>query len=300
MVIQEIDGVKFRLKKPCDLRWIKRYGTVFTAIDETGSGCLCFGMRKENERFFAKVAGAGTTEAEVSPEESVRILKNAAELYRILRHPALTELLETHSEGNCYAAVFRWMEGTGLFEHWNFARYAKEGKQDPMDRFKKLPIPKKLAAAETIFSFMENVADKKYVAVDFYDGSLIYDFQTDRLAICDIDLFRKQPAVNEMGSGYWGTKRLKAPEEYVLGAEINEATNVFTIGALLFDFFGEYTTQEIKKRYEESRFRPCSPEKWTLGPENYRVMQKAVCPDRKGRYQTIREFKKSFLGTGHF
>ena len=57
MVIQEIDKVKFRLRTPRDLTWIKKYGTVFSVIDATGSGCICFGVEDENDRYFIKVAG---------------------------------------------------------------------------------------------------------------------------------------------------------------------------------------------------------------------------------------------------
>ena len=46
MVIQEIDKVKFRLRTPRDLTWIKKYGTVFSVIDATGSGCICFGVEE--------------------------------------------------------------------------------------------------------------------------------------------------------------------------------------------------------------------------------------------------------------
>jgi len=55
--------------------------------------------------------------------------------------------------------------------------------------------------------------------------------------ICDIDFFREKPVINDMGQDWWGTKRFKAPEEYILGAKIDEDTNVFTLGALIFDFF---------------------------------------------------------------
>lgn len=84
---------------------------------------------------------------------------------------------------------------------------------------------------------MNTVSESGYVAVDFYAGSIMYDFQTDRITICDIDLFRKKPSINDMGEDYWGTKRLKAPEEYCYGAAIDEITNVYTLGALLFDSF---------------------------------------------------------------
>ena len=33
------------------------------------------------------------------------------------------------------------------------------------------------------------------------------------MSFCDIDLFRKMPTYNDLGKDYFGTKRLKAPEE---------------------------------------------------------------------------------------
>mgnify|MGYP007025273698 CR=1 FL=1 len=51
-------------------------------------------------------------------------------------------------------------------------------------RFHNLSADKKLSAVECIFSFMEVVAAKRYVAVDLYDGSLLYDFGNDRMGKC--------------------------------------------------------------------------------------------------------------------
>lgn len=296
MVIQEIDNVKFRLKKPCDVTWIKKYGTVFSVIDATGSGCICFGVGNGKDRYFIKIAGVDTVDAEISPGESVETLKNAAELYQILKHQNLVELLEHYPVLDCYAAVFRWVEGECLFDHWNFEKYDKNpGETGPAGRFKKLSPGRKLSAAECLFSFLENVSVRHYVAVDFYDGSLIYDFAADKMMICDIDLFRKQPAYNDAGEAYWGTKRLKAPEEYRLGAVIDEATNVFTLGALMFEFFGKYTQEEIDRRYKDNQFLPCKIEYWSLGSASYSAVLRAVDFDREKRYLTISDFHKAFL-----
>ena len=96
MIKHEIDNIKFHLKTCHDLTWVKKYGTVFSVIDATGSGCISFGVADENgrDRYFIKIAGVDTVDAEISPAESVETLKNAAELYRILKHPALVELIE--------------------------------------------------------------------------------------------------------------------------------------------------------------------------------------------------------------
>ena len=41
----------------------------------------------------------------------------------------------------------------------------------------------KLDAIEVLFSFMEIVIEKGYVAVDFYDSSIMYDFYNNHLSI---------------------------------------------------------------------------------------------------------------------
>ncbi len=295
MVIQEIDGVEFKLKEQCDLTWVKRYGTVFDVIDATGSGCICFGIGDNIEKYFVKIAGVDTVEAEMSPEESVEVLKNAVELYQTLSHPNLVRLLDHYLYKDYYVAVFEWVEGECLFDYWNFDKYAQEpGLKNPKIRFKELSVKKKLSSLEGIFSFLETVADNNYVAVDFYDGSLIYDFNTERITICDIDLFRKQPAFNDIGENFWGTKRLKAPEEYVYGSCIDEITNVFTLGALIFDLFGEFSHKEIKNRYLTNQFVPCTLDKWELNEKCYDVVSQAVSIERNSRYKTISDFHMAF------
>ncbi|WP_163976313.1 hypothetical protein [Paenibacillus alvei] len=91
---------------------------------------------------------------------------------------------------------------------------------------------------EVIFSFHEHVEAQGYVAKDFYDGSILYDFTTIRTKICDIDFYRKSPAVNEIGEHFWGAARSKSPEEYELGAPIDSRTNVYNLGAIAFGLLG--------------------------------------------------------------
>lgn len=139
--------------------------------------------------------------------------------------------------------------------------------------------------------------EKGYVAVDFYDGSIMYDFVEHKTMLCDIDFFRKKPVVNDMGEDWFGTKRLKAPEEYKRGAVIDERTNVFTMGALLFEFFGTFSEEEIGRRYYENRFVPCRPECWQLSEAKYRVAETAVAPGREMRYKTLAEFREAWMRT---
>ena len=182
-------------------------------------------------------------------------------------------------------------EGECLFDHWNFETYQRDATiKSPKEKFKELSISKKLEAVEVLFSFLQNVNQKGYVAVDFYDGSIMYDFLTDVTTICDIDFFKRAPVINDIGIEWFGTKRLKAPEEYIEGSAIDEQTNIFTLGALIFEFFGRFSDEEIQQRYCNNQFVPCSLLNWQLSEESYRVAAKAVSLDKSERYLTFAEF----------
>lgn len=291
MVINKIDDIEFRLKEYINFSWLKKYGTAFTVIDGTGSGCLCIGLQDGENNYFCKIAGVNTMEAEVTPQQAVSTLKKAVPIYKDLKHPNLVQIIEDYAFKDFYIVVFKWVEGLCLFDHWNFEEYHNNPTMKrPSERFKALPVQKKLKAVDTIFSFFINTARNKYVAVDFYDGSIIYDFTNDAITFCDIDFFRKDPVINDRGDEWFGTKRLKAPEEYVLGAVIDEVTNLYNLGALIFDFFGIFSEEDVRKRYENNCFFPCLFDKWTLNEQCYNLAIKAVQNDRTERFQNLAEF----------
>ena len=94
MIINKLDSIEFKLKELYDFTWLKKYGTAFWVVDETGSGCICIGMENANKRYFCKIGGVNTSEAEVPPEESIKILKEAVHLYTDIRHPNLVEIID--------------------------------------------------------------------------------------------------------------------------------------------------------------------------------------------------------------
>ena len=274
-----------------DFTWLKKYGTAFWAVDETGSGCICIGMENADKKYFCKIAGVNTIGAEVSPKESIELLKEAVPLYHDLKHPNLVKIIEDYDYNPFYVVVFEWKEGECLFDHWNFEKYQRDPSlKSPKEKFKQLSVSKKLNAVDVLFSFLQNVNKKGYVAIDFYDGSIMYDFSTDKITICDIDLFKKAPVINDKGAEWFGTKRLKAPEEYIKGSSIDERTNIFTLGALIFEFFGCFSGEEIQQRYQSNQFVPCSYSNWQLNAESYQVAKKAVSPNKNERYMTFAEF----------
>ena len=106
-------------------------------------------------------------------------------------------------------------------------------------------------------------------------------------------MFRKLPTKNDLGKDYFGTKRLKAPEENELGATIDELTNEFTLGAIIFDMFSN--VENIDDRYEKGMFIPNDIETFELSKKVYDILIKAVSYDRNNRYNSIKEFHNIFI-----
>ena len=293
MVKCKIDNIEFKLREYQDFSWVNDYGIAFSVIDETGSGCISFGVQKDNKKYFIKIAGAKTVEAEISEQESIDLLKDAVEKYKSIHHQNLIKYIDSFDINEFFAVIFEYADGECLFDHWNFEKYKNDSTLiTPIQKFKKLEISKRLDVVYKLFSFFETFINAGYVAVDFYDSSIIYNFEKDEATFCDIDLFRKLPTKNDLGKDYYGTKRLKAPEENELGATIDELTNEFTLGAIIFDIFSNVSNND--KRYEIGMFIPNDLEEFELNAKTYNVLLTATNYDRNNRYTSINEFEVEF------
>lgn len=261
--IQRIDGIPFRLKSPFDFDFLARYGRVFTVFDDQDSGNICFGMEKDGERRFVKFAGAPTVRYEGTATDAIVRLRATEPVYRALAHESLVRLIEAAEVGGGYALVFDWAEGDCM------------GKQYPASRarFFALPIADKLRVYRDILAFHALVAEAGWVAIDFYDGSVLYDAARKRTTICDIDFYSKSPRVNDMGR-MWGSSRFMSPEEFEKGAVIDEVSNVYTMGATAFQLFSGGDR---------------SPEAWLLGEGSHMVALRAASKARAERQGTIRQ-----------
>ena len=64
-----------------------------------------------------------------------------------------------------------------------------------------------------IFELHYELAQTGWIAGDFYDGCLIYDFARQDIHVIDLDGYREGPFINEMGRMF-GSSRFMAPEEF--------------------------------------------------------------------------------------
>lgn len=275
-----LNHVTFELQVPHSFEWLTEMGEVFAVFDKQDSGNLSFGILTAEGKRFVKYAGARPTEYRGEPQEAVERLQAAIPIYNHLAHPHLVKWIDHFEVQDGMAAVFEWFEGENLHPHWSFPPPAKYvDPESPYYRYKQLPIETRLASLEQIFEFHVHVAKQGYVAVDFYDGSILYDFATNTTKVCDIDYYQRKPFVNHMGR-LWGSSRFMSPEEFQLGAGIDEATNVFNMGAMAFSLIGGELDRSV--------------EKWEANKGLYEVAIRAVDPVREKRFTTLAEFYEAW------
>lgn len=147
------------------------------------------------------------------------------------------------------------------------------GKQyDRSHVVRSLPVPARADAVQQIYDFHVHAAARGWVAIDLYDGSVMLDADGGRVTLCDLDLYEQGPVVNRMGR-MWGSTRFMSPEEYRLGAPIDEVTNVFALGALAHTFLGD---DAMKSR-----------EAWVGSDAQFEVAARALRVERDARWPSI-------------
>ena len=276
----KIDGVSFRLKEYRDFSWLQQMGRIFEVFDQQDSGNISFGIENQGKKMFVKFAGAQTTEYNGDPQDAVDRLKLAVSLYSDLQHPALIQIKSHHEVESGYAAIFEWFDGESLHPHWSYPPPAKyTDPNSPYYKYKQLSVEDRLQSLESILSFHVLVEEENYVAVDFYDGSILYSFSQNLTKICDIDVYQKKPFINTMGR-LWGSSRFMSPEEFELGSEIDSITNVYNMGAVAFALLGG----ELDRSFS----------KWEASQELYDIALKAVDKDRSNRYPSVKELYETW------
>ena len=213
-------------------------GEVFATFDARtqDSGNVSFGVETGGRRWFVKTAGDPESPAFLSHPERCALLHNAARLARDYAHEALPAL---HAVGECGwgpMLIYDWANGDLVG-----ARMAQRANPtSAFQRFRRLPAAEIVSALDTILDVHAGLCARGWVACDFYDGALIYDFAARRLTLIDLDSYHPGPFVNEMGR-LFGSERFMAPEEFKEGALIDERTTVFTLGRTMSVLLGDGT-----------------------------------------------------------
>jgi len=183
-------------------------GEVFATWDRQDSGCISYGLRRDDGRWFVKVP---------THEQAAASLARASRLHAAVRHPAIIAPHDTATGDVGTALVYPWHDGEVLYDA--SARL----------RFRSLRQTLVEAALSAVIDAHLVVIAAGFVAVDLYDGCFLYDFDRNVMRLCDLDEYRPGPFRNEVGR-LPGSKRFMSPEELTVGATIDERTTVFNLG----------------------------------------------------------------------
>jgi serine/threonine-protein kinase len=251
--------------------YLGRVGSVFVALRGHDSHNISFGVDVDGDRYFVKYT---------EHEGALRYLHGAVTFHAAVQHPAIVPLVGTITPAAGFAVVHPWRDADVLNDAFAPNPEGALPRDDPRStfaRFRALPIDDLLRALDSIFDAHRAVAQRGFVAVDFYDGSILYDFARNEVYLCDLDTYCPGPYVLDVDVQF-GSSRFMAPEESQRGAKIDERTTVFTLGRTAFVFLSRGLLGE---QDEES---------WRTSAALYAVARRAVRRDPANRHASVAEF----------
>jgi serine/threonine-protein kinase len=235
---------------------------------------VSFGVVAAGRRWFVKHS---------SEPRAIEGLERARVLHAAVQHPALPTLHHSFTTADGLALVFDWAPGELLRDYVRFPKGEHRcAPTCPHVRFRSLPLPHILGILDTIYDVHLLLADHGYVAVDFYDGCILYDFCRAQTYLCDFDEYRLGPFVLQSERNL-GSSRFMAPEEFRRGATIDQISNVFTLGRTAIILLGDGT-------------RPMTA--WRGTDSMRRVVDRATDPDRSRRHPSVRAFVVDWRSSG--
>ena len=228
---------------------------------EHDSRCQSFQVVVDDQHWFVKHGNIPQT---------ITWLKQAVRFHTAVQHEALPQLHNAFTTSDGFTLVYDWVDGEGLRPE----RELRTDEVHPRDRFCALPASEIIDALNVIYDVHVLIAKRGFIAEDFYDGCIIYDFEKKRIHLYDFDHYHPGPFINDRGRLY-GSSRFMAPEEFQKGERIDERTNVFMLGRTAFVFLANNSD---------------SRSDWKGNDALWHVAKKATNADKQLRYPSVQEF----------
>ena len=244
-------------------QYLAQHGRIFATFGENSqdSGNISYGVEIGDERFFVKTAGIpDDPKPFLSFEERVKLFDTAVHIPKTCSHPALVNLHNVIQSPYGPMLIYEWVSG--------------ELVRNVIPKVSALPVVEIIAMLGVVYDLHVDLIAAGWIALDFYDGCLLYDFDTKVMRVMDLDFYQKWPFTNEMGR-LFGSSRYMSPEEFELGAMIDQRSNVFTMGRTAVNLLSDGTLNREPFRGSSALLE---------------VVQKACQPKPEDRFQSMREF----------
>ncbi|MFB6530134.1 serine/threonine protein kinase [Streptomyces sp. NPDC056399] len=245
--------------------FLQSVGDVFTVFPDQDSGCVSYGLRTAAGSYFVKTAAIPSAAAS---------LCQALAVHQAVKHPAIIPIVHSFTTGTGtgtgLAVVYPWADGEVLYHPTKTRSGGRAHPDAPMARFRRLPVPTIHKALDVLLDAHLAVEAAGLVAVDLYDGTMLYDFTTHTMRLCDLDHYRPGPFTLE-ADRLPGSTRYMAPEEHLRGALITPRTTVFTLGRALRLLLDAGDTEQA----------------WRGTPAQLAVITTATGPDPADRHASV-------------
>lgn len=253
-------------RSPAD--FLASNANIFTTFDHhtQDSGNISYGVQIADRRYFVKTAGlADDDNPYLDHADRVETLRNAVRLAESCDHPVLPTLRQVIESPTGPMLFYDWVEG--------------ELVRNALQQVRRLPVGEIVDLLNDLYDLHIELVKRRWIANDFYDGSMIYDFHRRQLHAVDLDSYHQGSFTNHMGRMF-GSKRFMAPEEFEPGATIDQRTTVFTLGRTAAVLLSDNSLDRMPFRGSNGQ---------------YKIMLRACNESPDARFQTVSEFLDAWL-----
>lgn len=240
--------------------FLSHRGKIFAVFDERtqDSGNVSYGIEVDRRRYFVKTAGRPDDDrAYLDHGGRVSLLHNAVRLAESSDHRTLPKLHQVVQSTWGPMLVYDWVEGELI--------------GSCLDRVRSLGAREVTQLLTEVYALHRDLSGLGWIANDFYDGAMIYDFQRRRVHVIDLDSYHMGSFTNRMGRMF-GSPRFMASEEFEFGATIDERTTVFTMGRTAAVLMSDNSLEGEPFRGSDHQ---------------YEVMIRCCAEDPDDRFQTV-------------
>lgn len=207
-------------------------------------------------------------------DEAVGWLQSAARFHGAVSHPVIAPLLAELRTPTGLALVEAWAPGEVLHDAYDDTVPPRD---DPVSAYRRLLALSATDIARVVSEIIDAhvaVTGAGFVAVDLYEGCVVFDFPTRRTSLIDLDHYTPGPYRLEHERQI-GSRAFMAPEEFERDATIDERSTVYTLGRFALMLLGC------------DRYGPPTPHDFRGSPEQLGVALAACRLDPADRVPTV-------------
>lgn len=199
-----------------------------------------FGERQDSRSVILGIEsadGARYVLKHAEDDQAIAWLESGSRFHADVQHAAVPTVVHQITTATGRGLVEEWGAGEILSDGYDPAVLPRDDPESTYRRFLRLAADEIADAIDRLIDIHVTVTAAGYVAVDLYDGCVLYDFSTRSLRLIDLDLYRQGPYVLD-GDRAYGSSSYQPPEEFRRGATIDERSTVYTPGRMALVYLG--------------------------------------------------------------